>query len=351
MLAVLGLASLLGIAGYFAFSWGRIEYHAQRLGAEDEELATRSELALLELGGPGRDALYDFLIKGYNIKLALLSLGKQIEVATNKIVAISEAGEVKVAGASGPAKVVALLADRSVPAEKLCCPLAELARTGTVSALASVVAPGVRRAAIQIDLAFLHPGELKSYLTLRLGQDDVDLEGIKVALPAEVASFFKGKAAGSVRIIPRPGLRYARLLSFVHCLQAAGRCAVLVFGDAPASGAPSVAELEEISRTLASLGGEEQARAAVRLKSAMGRLFAWESEGAPEENKVAIENWPGWFENNKDYIYFDTVSGCYSYDAAASAAGLEHNRYWVRKLRIINGSSSDSLQRRRGGNR
>ena len=59
---------------YFAWGWGRIEFHAQRLGASDREVALASELALLTLGEPGRDVLYDFLLNKRNIKLPPLSL-------------------------------------------------------------------------------------------------------------------------------------------------------------------------------------------------------------------------------------------------------------------------------------
>jgi hypothetical protein len=148
-------------------------------------------------------------------------------------------------------------------------------------------------------------------------------------------SVLKDKTAESVKVIPKPGVRYARLLRFICHLQMANVRPVLVFGEPDAFGMPSAAALEELSRSLSAADETEQAHAAVRLKTAFAQLFSYDISKPPSQNRTAIENWLKWLEKNRAFVYFETVAGKYCYNAAAAAAGVSHEKYWLEKLRSL----------------
>jgi hypothetical protein len=340
------LAALLGSGAYFAWTWGRIEFHVQRLSAEDASVAHVSELALLEYGAPGRDALYDFLLNKLDIKLPPLSFDGGSASESNKIIAISKSGEIRATGVVGPTSEVVVLADSFTPAEKICTPLAGIAKTGASRILACAMQPDFLLKALEIDLVYLAPQQNVARITLRIDAEDADLEGSTVTSAQEIRSLLKDKNTKSVRLMPRPGVRYARLLRFACYLHAAGVRPVLVFGSPETFGLPSPSELEELGRSLGAPGESEQARAAVRLKTAMGDLFAYDTSKSPAQNRNAIEDWSKWLVKNGDYIYFDSVTGRYAFNAAASAAEIPHERYWLEKLRIVNTEQSGSTERK-----
>jgi hypothetical protein len=264
-----------------------------------------------------------------------LSIEKGTALASDKLVAVAESGEVSVAGSVGPCKDVTLLADSSAPVAKVCHPLAELAKAGTVRVLAVALTPGSELAAVEIDLVFLGSSQLKSYLTLRVDENEANLEGRPVAKQTQMAILLKDKSAESVRIAPRPDVRYARFIRFVYFLRAAGKRPVLVFGDAEALGMPSLAAIDELTRSMNSADGDQQVKAAVRLKTAMGELFSYDTSRSPADNRESIESWIKWLEKNRSFIYFDAIRGTYAYDAAAAAAGVDSGAYWLDKLRIL----------------
>ncbi len=342
LLICLCLAALLCGAGYYAWWWGWPEYHAQRLDDDDQEVARSSEVALLALGERGRGKLYDFLLNKLNIELPLSGFESGAEPQAQKIIAVSKSGEVEVAGALGAVPDVVLLSDSSAPFEKVCRPLAELARTGTVSVLAIALTSDSQIAVLEIDLVFLSRERREKQLTLKLAQAQADLAGAPVCGCSEVEAALDGRAAGSVEVVAGPGVDYGRFLEFASYLHAARRRPVLVFGDAGAFGAPSANALEELSRGLNAPDGSQQGRAAGRLKTAMGELFTYDTSKTPARNRAAIENWSKWFQKNKSYIYFDAVAGSYAYDAAASAAGVGHQQYWLEKLRILKNEPENS---------
>jgi len=332
---------LLGVV-FVVWRWGRVEFHAQRLGAEDGEVAMKSELALLSLGERGRSIIRNFLLKRLNIKLPPLSIEDCGMPEAAKIVAVSEQGEIEVAGDVASSPEVMLLADSSAPVEKVCRPLAELARTGTMKVHAGVLTPGSHLATVGIDIVFIDPGEKINCLVLRLDDQKADFEGKEVATSQDMAAFLSDKNDVPVKIIPRREVRYARLLAFAHCIFAAGRRPLLVFGDAAAFSRPALDELGLLTGALVSTDSEQQVLAAVKLKAAMGDLFVYDSSKNPSRNRSAIDEWGKWFEKNKSYIYYDAISGAYAYDAAAATAGIEHGKYWAGKLRIINGTDNHS---------
>jgi hypothetical protein len=351
---VVWLALVVAAAGVILFVlWpgtrGAVEFHLQRLGHENRETARESELALLSLGRPGRQALFDFLVRRLNIGLVPLSYRGDDELEACKVLAISRTGEVEVRGPAGPARKIILLADASVPAEKVFLALSEFARSGTAGADAVAFAPGSETTALTIDLAYLNHGKLESYVTLRVGRENVNLAGEIIAQPEDVAEVLKGKAVDSVRVLPRPGVRYARLLRYVYCLRAAGKRALFVFGDPEVFCPTSPERLDQLTRSLAAGSENDVMRAAVALEAAVGNLFACDAGKPPSENRTAIADWMKWFERNRNYLYYDTVTGRYMYDAGAAAAGMEHERYWLQKLEIIGPQPSSTTDHREGG--
>ncbi len=349
------LIGLLAVAGGVAIFWmrpgtrGAIEYHLQRLGHEDREIARESEIALLSLGGMGRQALFDFLVRKHNISLVPLSFKSEEKTQARKILAVSASGDVEVRGPVGPAREIVLLADASTPAEKIFHALSCFAASGTVEVAAAAFAPGSETTTLALDLTYLNRGVLNSFVTLRLGKKRANLAGEAVAQPGDVAGILKGKTVDSVRVVPRPGVRYARLLRYVYCLRAAGKRALLVFGDPEVFCPTSPERLEQLGRSLESADSTESGRAASAIKAAVGDLFAYDVSKPPAGNKTAVEDWLKWFRRNRDYLYYDTVAGKYVYDAGASATGIEHDRYWLDKLEIIGNESGSSKHNEEGG--
>lgn len=347
VLVWLCLAVMLFGAAYFAWGPGRIEFYAQRLGAQDRDVALSSELALLELGEPGREVLYDYLLNKFNIKLPPMSSEGGPRLESRKIIAVSESGEVEVVGVVGPLRDVILLSDSAAAVTRVFRPLAALASTGAAKVFAAVLSPGSQLCALEIDLAYLDPKEPLSHMTLRVSDSEAELEGTPIAHPKDVEAVLAGKTAESVRILPRPDVRYGRLLRFAYYLRAAGKRPVLVFGGAEAFGMPSLQGLVELNRGLSAPNESQQVRAAVRLKTAMGELFTYDTSKPPVQNREAIDSWLEWFQKNWEFIYFDTAAGSYAFDAAASAAGIEHGKYWLDRLRIVsvqNGGSDEQKE-------
>jgi hypothetical protein len=176
---------------------------------------------------------------------------------------------------------------------------------------------------------------MRSFMTLRLGPDDANLEGAPVTQPSDVQQALEGKEVQTVRLLPKSGVDYARLLRFVYYIRCCGRAPVIVFDSPQAFGAPSPEGLEELSRRLASADEAEVVRSAVRLRTAVGDLFGYDASRSVAENRSAMDNWLKWLEKNKDYLYFDGALGSYSFDAAAAAAGVAHEQYWLQKLKIL----------------
>jgi hypothetical protein len=356
--ARLRLAVLIGLlvvaagVAYFALrpgTGGAIEYHIQRLGHEDREVARKSELALLSLGVRGRQALFDFLVRKHNLSLVPLSFKGGNLTEADKVLAVSGSGDVEVRGPAEPAREIVLLADASVPAEKVFHVLSGFAGGGTVRVTAVASAPGSKLTSLELDLTYLKGGKLRGYITLRIGPEHVNLAGETVALPEDVAGILEGKTAESVRVIPRPGVQYARLLRYVYCLQAAGKRALFVFGDPGVFSPTSPEHLVQFSRSLESADATGSRRAATAIKEAVGELFSYDLSKPPEENKAAVEEWLKWFRRNKDYLYYDTVMGKYVYDAGASAAGIEHDTYWRERLEIRSAEPASNKRSKEGG--
>jgi hypothetical protein len=353
-LRLLVLVGLLVVAGGVAFFWlrpgtrGAVEYHLQRLGHEDRKVARKSEIALLSLGKTGRQALFDFIVRKLNISLVPLAFKRSDTSQACKILAISRDGGVEVRGPVGPAGKIVLLADASVPAEKVLHPLSALAASGTIEVATVAFAPGSEMTSLDLYLAYLNRGTLQGYITLRVGPEKVDLAGEAVAQPEDVAEILKGKTADSIRIVPRPGVRYARLLRYIYCLSAAGKRAVLVFGDPEVFTPTSPKRLEKLSNSLESADETERKRAAGAIKAAVGSLFSYDLSKPPGNNRNAVTEWLEWFRRNRDYLYYDTVLGRYVYDAGASAAGLKHDRYWLHKLEITGNKRKNNKHGREG---
>jgi hypothetical protein len=345
------LVVLLFVVAYFAWyhDWGRLSFYVQRLDHEDPEVARTSEMALLELGQEGREELCKFLTNKLDIKLPHMSFESETDSRAFKVVAVAKSGEVGVAGTSGPVRAVLLLADGMTPVDKLFQALGMLAETGTTRVLASARPPDSRIGTLGIELVYHSPHQMRSFITLRLGPDDANIEGVPVSQPADTKAALEDKDVDEVRILPRAGVDYSRLLRFVYYLRAAGRQPVIVFDSPQGFGAPSREGIEELSRRLSSADESELIRAAVRLKTAVGELFAFDSTRSVAENRNAIDDWLKWLEKNNDYLYFDGAIGTYSFDAAAAAAGVPHEQYWFEKLRIptgnVNGSDNGKEKR------
>lgn len=347
LVVLIGLLAVAGGIVYFALqpgTGGAVEYHVQRLGHRDRDVARESEIALLSLGSMGRQALFDFLVRKLNISLVPLSFKSPGTIDARKVLAISKTGDTEVRGPVGPAKKIVLLADASVPAEKVLHPLSTFAAGGTVEVTAVAFAPGSEKTSLAIDLTFLDRGKLQGYITLRIGPEKVNLAGEAVAQPEDVAEVLKGKTVDSIRVAPRPGVRYARLLKYVYCLHIAGKRALLVFGDPEVFCPTSQKRLEQLGSSLESADATESARAASVIKAAVGDLLAYDVSKPPAKNRTAIAEWLKWFRRNRDYLYYDTVMGRYVYDAGASAAGIKHDKYWFDKLEITGTGSPNITQ-------
>ena len=337
LVVLIGLLLVAAGVVYFALqpgTGGAIEYHLQRLDHADREVARKSEVALLSLGSMGRQSLLDFLVRKLNISLVPLSFKSPGTIEATKVLAISKTGDTEVRGSVGPVKKIVLLADASVPAEKVLHPLSAFAASGTIHVAAVAFAPGSETTALTIDLTYLNRGKLQGYITLRIGTEEVNLAGEAIAQPEDVAQVLKGKTADTIRVIPRSGIRYARLLRYVYCLHAAGKRAMLVFGDPEVFCPTSPKRLEQLTGALESADATESIRAAAAVKAAVGDLFSYNLSKPHEENRTAVREWIDWFRRNRDYLYYDTVVGNYIYDAGASAVGVEHDKYWLHKLEI-----------------